>query len=111
MVQDAEKFADQDAKRKELIEATNAAESNILDVEKNLTQFAAQLDASEADKVRALIKQVREVFPTAESAQVIKEKVDELQQASMNLFQMVYQKKMNENKDNKPEDAEFTDKK
>ena len=79
-----------------------------------MTQVAPQLDASEAEKVRSLIKQVREVIASAETAPAIKEKVDQLQQASMNLFQMVYQKKMNENKSNgesKPEDAEFTDKK
>ena len=116
MVRDAEKFADQDAKRKELIEATNAAEGTILDIEKNLTQFAAQLDSTEVEKVRDLIKQVREVAASTESAQVLKDKVNELNQASMNLFQMVYQKKMNENNNKnsnepKAEDAEFTEKK
>lgn len=117
MVRDAEKFADQDAKRKELIEATNAAEGTTLDIEKNLTQFAAQLDSAEIEKVRELIKQVREVASTAETAQTLKDKVNELNQASMNLFQMVYQKKMNENQSNnnsseaKAEDAEYTEKK
>lgn len=113
MVQDAEKFADQDAQRKELIEATNSAEGAILDIEKNLTQFAAQLDAAEIQKVRDLIKEVRDVSSTAETAQVVKDKLNELNQASMNLFQMVYQKKMNENKgsEQKAEDAEFTEKK
>lgn len=116
MVQDAEKFADQDAKRKDLIEATNSAEGAILDIEKNLSQFAGQIDAAETEKVRDLIKQVREVAASAEEAQVVKDKLNELNQASMNLFQMVYQKKMNENKSTsndqpKAEDAEFTEKK
>jgi molecular chaperone DnaK len=119
MVQDAEKFAEQDAKRKDLIEATNAAEGAILDIEKNLSQFAGQLDNVEAEKVRDLIKQVRDVAASAEVAQTVKDKLNELNQASMNLFQMVYQKKMNENKSNdqqnnqepKADDAEFTEKK
>ena len=124
MVQDAEKFADQDAKRKDLIEATNSAEGTILDIEKNLVQFAAQLESAEVEKVRNLIKQVREVASTAETAQILKDKVSELNQASMNLFQMVYQQKMNQNAsgaktdqngngqtDPKAEDAEFTEKK
>jgi molecular chaperone DnaK len=114
MVRDAEKFADQDAKRKDLIEANNAAEGTIADIEKNLSQFSAQLDSSEAEKVRALIKEVREVVGKAEEAQAVKDKVNELNQASMKLFEMVYKKKMNENKDSsspKAEDAEYTEKK
>jgi len=116
MVRDAETFAESDAKRKEVIEASNTAESSCLDIEKNLQQFAAQLDKTEAERVRALMKEVREIIPTAEDAQVIRDKLSELNNASMNLFQMVYQKKAAESNnytasEPKADDAEFTEKK
>jgi len=115
MVRDAETFAASDAKKRELIEAQNSAESTLVDIEKNLGQFAAQLDKAEEGKVREGITGLRELLKTAEEPEAIKTKLNELNQAAMNLFAMVYQKKMNENKGGeqqppKAEDAEFKDK-
>lgn len=111
MVQDAEKFAESDAKKKELIEAVNHAESTIADIEKNLMQFASQLDKTEELKVRNLIKDLQGVLKSVESAEDVKAKVNELNQASMNLFQLIYQKKANENQSSSPnvEEAEVND--
>jgi molecular chaperone DnaK len=116
MVRDAETFAEADAKKRELIESQNAAESAITDIEKNLGQFAAQLDKAEEAKVRASISELRDVIKSTEEPEAIKTKMNELNQSAMNLFSMVYQKKMNENKtsgspaDN-AEEAEIKDKK
>lgn len=111
MIKNAERFAESDAKKRELIEAVNSADGTITDIEKNLTQFAAQLNKDEESKVRTLITEVREVMKTAEDAQVLKNKLNELQQASMNLFAMVYQKKAAESKseESKAQEAEFKD--
>lgn len=113
MVRDSEAFAESDAKKRELIETVNSAEGSIADIEKNLGQFASQLDKTEEAKVRTAITELRETMKTAEDAEVIKTKLNELNQTSMNLFAMVYQKKMNENPGStqspKAEDAEFTD--
>lgn len=116
MVSDAERFAESDSQKKELIESVNAAENTIADIEKNLQQFAAQLDKVEEQKLREQIKQLQEVMKTAEKAEEVRTRLDQLNQASMNLFQMVYQKKMNENTGNAgsgstgtPEEAEVKD--
>lgn len=112
MIKDAERFAESDAKKRELIEAVNAADGTITDIEKNLSQFANQLNKDEETKVRTLITELREYLKTAEDAEALKTKLNELQQASMNLFAMVYQKKMNENKNGeepKAQEAEFKD--
>jgi molecular chaperone DnaK len=111
MVHDAEAFAESDAKKRELIETVNSAEGSITDIEKNLTQFAAQLDKTEEAKVRTTITELREVMKSSEEVEAIKSKLNELNQASMNLFSMVYQKKMNENKSSEPkaEDVDFKD--
>lgn len=121
MVHDAETFAEADAKKRELIESQNAAEGAITDIEKNLTQFAAQLDKTEEAKVRQAITDLRQVMQSTEEPETIKSKMNELNQTSMNLFSMVYQKKMNENgatssnnntsSEPKAEDVEFKEKK
>lgn len=114
MVRDAETFAEADVKKRELIESQNAAESAITDIEKNLGQFAAQLDKTEEAKVRASITELRDVIKATEEPEAIKTKMNELNQSAMNLFSMVYQKKMNENKSSGPanaEEAEIKDKK
>jgi molecular chaperone DnaK len=111
MIKNAEQFAESDSKKRELIEAVNSADGTITDIEKNLGQFANQLNKDEETKVRNLIIEVREFLKTAEDAEALKAKVNELQQASMNLFAMVYQKKMGENKSEEPkaQEAEFKD--
>lgn len=117
MIRNAEEHSAADVKIRERIETCNSADGAIADIEKNLTQFAAQLDKTEETKVRDLIGEIRTTISDANSdAATIKSKLDTLQQASMNLFAMVYQKKAAESSktestptEKKAEDAEFVD--
>lgn len=111
MIRDAEKFAESDAKKRELIEAVNSADGTITDIEKNLDQFKDQLNKDEVATVRKQIAELRDFMPKAEDAEELKSRINELQKASMNIFAAVYQKKMNEAKSGEPkaQDAEFKD--
>lgn len=111
MVRDAEKFAESDSKKRELIEVVNSADSSIHDIEKNLSKFSAQLNKDEEAKLRTIITDFRELIKKSENPEEIKAKLNELQQASMNLFAMVYQKKAQENKsdESKAQEADFKD--
>lgn len=100
MIQDAEKFAETDKERKNLIEASNSADSVINDTEKAMTDFKDQLDAAEADKLKTQISELREVVSKAQggdetglTSEEIKKKTGELQQASLKLFELVYKKR------------------
>jgi molecular chaperone DnaK len=108
MVQEAEQFAESDAKKKELIEVNNSVEMAIAEIEKNLSQYSTQLDAAECEKLRNSVKETQEFAKNSEDSAAIKSKLDELNRASLNLFQMVYQRKANENKQSSstPENAE-----
>jgi molecular chaperone DnaK len=117
MVNDAERFAESDKKRKEVIEATNSAQSMIHETEKAMADFKDQLDKSEAENLQKQMTELREMIakdPDTLTAESIKEKSAELQQGSLKLFQKVYEKKASE-KDNgeakkdEPIDAEFKD--
>ncbi|KAI8903747.1 heat shock protein 70 family [Gorgonomyces haynaldii] len=113
MVKQAEEFAESDKKRKEVIEATNAAESIIHQTEKAMTDFKDKLDSEDAEKIKTQIQELRELMakgPDGTTAEEIKEKCDATQQASLKLFQKVYESKAGETKD-EPVDAEFKDKK
>lgn len=96
MVEDSEKYAEQDKERKASIEAANRADSVLNDTEKALNEFSDKLDKAEADQIREKIASLREFVSknqagegTATAAE-IKEKTDELQVASLNLFDKMH---------------------
>ncbi|RYP21779.1 hypothetical protein DL765_002004 [Monosporascus sp. GIB2] len=96
MVQDSEKYAEQDKERKAAIEAANRADSVLNDTEKALNEFADKLDKTEADQIKEKIASLREFISKSQSgegtatAADIKEKTDELQMASLNLFDKMH---------------------
>ncbi|GMG25341.1 unnamed protein product [Ambrosiozyma monospora] len=95
MVADAEKFKEEDKARKESIEQTNKADQLCNDTEKSLEEFGDKLDMAEAENVKKLITELRDLVvkvnggETVESNE-IKEKFDELQNASLKLFEKMY---------------------
>ncbi|KAI5120280.1 hypothetical protein M0805_005337 [Coniferiporia weirii] len=103
MVSDAEQYAESDKERKQVIEESNKAESICHDTEKAMNEFKDQLDAAEKEKVTKLVSELRELASKGQAgdasltAETIKEKIDETQQASLGLFQKVYEKRNAEN--------------
>jgi len=102
MIKESEQFAESDAKRKNAIEATNAAESVISETEKHMNDFKDQLDGSEAEKIRGLITQLRDTMAQGENAEPeeIKKQSTDLQQSSLKLFEMVYKNKAQQQQGN-----------
>ncbi|KAI1767836.1 hsp70-like protein [Hypoxylon sp. FL1150] len=96
MVEDSEKYAEQDKERKAVIETANRADSVLNDTEKALNEFADRLDKTEADGIREKITALREFVSKSQSgegtatAAELKEKTDELQMASLNLFDKMH---------------------
>ncbi|KAL0261711.1 Hsp70 ATPase ssc1 [Diplodia seriata] len=96
MVQDAERYQEQDKERKAAIEAANRADSVLNDTEKALKEFEDRLDKTEAGKIREKIDSLREFVSKSQAgegtatAQDLKEKTDELQSASLSLFDQMH---------------------
>jgi molecular chaperone DnaK len=96
MVQDSERYAEQDKERKNAIEAANRADSVVNDTEKALKEFEDRLDKAEAEKIKEKITAMREFIAQSQSgegtatAAEIKEKTDELQNASLSLFDQMH---------------------
>ena len=90
MVNEAESNADEDKKRRELVEARNQADSLVHTTEKNLTEFGDKVDPGvkgEIDTALAALKEVQE----GDDLGAIQEKTGALQQAAMKLGEAMYQ--------------------
>ena len=96
MVDDAEKYGEQDKERKAAIEAANHADSALNDTEKALKDFADKIDKTEADQLKEKINTLRKFVAKNQSgegtatAAELKEKTGELQMASLNLFDKMH---------------------
>ncbi|KAI2465083.1 hsp70-like protein [Annulohypoxylon bovei var. microspora] len=103
MVEDSEKYAEEDKGRKSAIEAANRADSVLNDTEKALTEFADRLDKTEADAIREKITTLREFVSKSQSGEgtatsdEIKAKTDDLQVASLNLFDKMHKARSESN--------------
>jgi len=95
MVHEAEKFAEEDKKKKEIIETINQAENAIHDIESKIEEFKDQLPAEEVEELRKEVELVREKLnnkDNLESAEELREAFQQLQQRSLKLFEMAYKK-------------------
>ena len=102
MVDDAEKYAETDKERKGSIEAANRADSVANDTDKALKEFEEKLDKEEAQGIKDKIASLREVVAKSQSgegevsATELKEKTDELQSASLTLFDKMHKARSEE---------------
>ena len=102
MVDDAEKYGESDKERKAAIEAANRADSVLNDTEKALKDYADKLDKTEADAIKERIEKLREFVAKNQSgegtatAAELKEKTDELQTASLTLFDKMHRARAEE---------------
>ncbi|KAI0079243.1 heat shock protein 70 [Panus rudis PR-1116 ss-1] len=117
MVSESEQYAEQDKARRQLIEEANKADSVCSDTEKAMNEFKDQLDATEKEKVSKLVAELRELAAKGQTgdasitADAIREKVNETQQASLGLFQKVYEKRNAENAANESAEKKDEEKK
>ncbi len=92
MVKEAERHAEEDKKQREIIEVTNQADSLIYTVNKTLREHGAKIGEPEKkeiqDKIDALNKLIQSEHKDVEG---IKKGMEELQQASYKIAQVIYQ--------------------
>ncbi|EJT52723.1 heat shock protein [Trichosporon asahii var. asahii CBS 2479] len=110
MVADAERYAEEDKARRAVIEEANKGESFVADTEKSMAEFESQLDAAEREKVKKLLAELREISAKGASGDAsvkgedIKAAMDAAQQASLGLFQKVYESRKQGEAEAKPEE-------
>ncbi len=90
MVKDAEKFAEEDKKRRAAAEARNQADSLVHATEKQLEEHGAKIDAGLKTDVEAAIAAVKTALEGGD-ADDINAKAQELTQAAMKMGQQIYE--------------------
>jgi molecular chaperone DnaK len=89
MVKDAEAHADEDQKKRALIEARNRADQLVYSTEKSLKEQGDKIGAEEKEKIEQAIKKVNEALKGDQLDQINKS-VEELTQASHKLAEEMY---------------------
>ncbi len=89
LVKDAEVHADEDKKRRELVEAKNMADSLIYSTEKSIGELGDKLDAGTKGDINTATENLKKAMEGDDAAE-IKQKTDELTQASHKLAEAMY---------------------
>ncbi|MBK5275045.1 MAG: molecular chaperone DnaK [Desulfuromonadales bacterium] len=91
MVRDAEAHADEDKKKREVIEARNHADSMVYSTEKSLKEFGDKIDAVEKGNIENKLTELKKIME-GEDAETIKKATDELAQSAHKLAEAMYAK-------------------
>jgi len=89
-VKEAEKFAEEDKKRKEKIEVHNNADQTIYQTEKTLGELGDKVDAADKSKIEAKIEELKKV-KESDDVEAIKKAMEELTQEFYAVSSKIYQ--------------------
>ncbi|MBR3792055.1 MAG: molecular chaperone DnaK [Clostridia bacterium] len=89
-VKEAEKYAEEDKKRKEEVETRNNAESAVSQAERTLNELGDKVDANDKASIQAEIDKVKEALKGTDT-EAIKTASDNLQQAFYKVSEKMYQ--------------------
>ena len=91
MVKDAEEHAEEDKKRRELVDAKNHAESLVHDTEKNVKEYGDKVAPDVKSAIESAITETKAVLEDANAdAAAIKAKTEALTEAAMKLGEAMY---------------------
>jgi molecular chaperone DnaK len=91
MIKDAEAYAEEDARRRESVETRNQAEQLIHQTEKLVEEQAEQMSEEEKTSIDSATAALREALDSEADTADLREKIDELIQASQAMATRLYQ--------------------
>src|SRR5499426_2899898 len=89
MIKDAELHAEEDKKKRELIDARNQGEALVHTTDKSLKEFGDKVGAPEKSAIESAMEGLKEALK-GEDVEAIKSKTNELAQAAMKLGEAIY---------------------
>merc|ERR1719250_83072 len=98
MVKKAEEYAEEDKNRKEKVEMVNQAEGVIHDTESKMEEYKDQLPKEESENIKQELEKLRQVLADKDNHtnEQIREAFSNVQQKSLKLFEMAYNKMASE---------------
>ena len=89
MIREAQEYAEQDRRRKELIETRNEAESLIYSVEKAVREYGDRIPSDLKERIGKAVDALKEVMKGEDTGK-IKEKMEELKRVSQEIGRILY---------------------
>lgn len=108
LIKDAELHAEDDKKKKEMVEARNSADAMVYSTEKSINDLGDKIDGETKTQIETAITALKQAME-GEDTDAIKQKSEELTQASHKLAEAMYQQASQEGGDQAgpgPEDAQ-----
>ncbi len=103
-IKDAEKYAEEDKKRKEEVETKNSLDQMIFTIEQFLRDNGDKVEADDKTKLEEAVKSAKEVLEKGDMEE-IRKKTDELAQTSSPIFQKLYQQAAQEAQQNQSQNG------
>ncbi|MEM1517697.1 MAG: molecular chaperone DnaK [Nitrososphaerota archaeon] len=107
MIKEAEKYAEEDRRKKEEAILINDAESLIYSVEKALSEFGDKINQETKQKIEETMKSLRDAISKRE-IQTIKSKMEELRKAAQEIGAVIYQQAQFQKESQKHDDKTQT---
>jgi molecular chaperone DnaK len=89
MVKEAERYAEEDRRKREVAETRNRGDSLVYQTERMLREVGDKISAAERQQVEAKLKDLKDALATDDVAR-IRRAIDDLQQASFKLTEAMY---------------------
>ena len=90
-IKEAEKYAEEDKKRKDLVDAKNDADQMIFATEKAMEEAGDKLTEEDKKTLEEAIKKAKEELATADDAEKVRAIIDEMSKANAPIFTKLYQ--------------------
>ena len=90
-VKEAEKYAEEDKKRKELVDARNDADQMIFATEKAIEESGDKLDEADKNTLQESVKKAKEDIEKAADAEAVRAVIDEMTKSNGPIFTKLYQ--------------------
>lgn len=104
MVKDAELHADEDKKKRELVDTKNSAEALIDQTQKTLKEHGGKVDEATRKNIESAIEDLKKA-KDSDNVDQLKQKIEALSQASHKLAEVMYQQASQEGSQGEPGDA------
>ncbi|MDR7587061.1 MAG: Hsp70 family protein, partial [Armatimonadota bacterium] len=89
MIKEAERYADEDRRKREIAETRNRGDSLVYQTERMLREVGDKISAAERQQVEARLKDLKDALATDDVAR-IRKAIEDLQQASFKLTEAMY---------------------
>ena len=90
-IKEAEQYAEEDKKRKEVVDSKNNLDQLIAGIEKVLRESGDKISAEDKTKLEEATNKAKETYKTASDVETLKAAIEELSKVSNEIFSKLYQ--------------------